>query len=171
MSIIRICFVCSGNICRSPLAEGVFKHQVELAGLAGDFHIESFGIGSWHVGEAPDPRAQQTARRHGLRLTGRAQQFKPRDFERFDLIVALDSEVAEYLRRLAPTPADRDKVRLLRQHDPEQAATGRRPRHGQAPDLDVPDPYYGGPEGFEAAYQIIERSGRALLAHLRPPAA
>jgi protein-tyrosine-phosphatase len=104
MSIIRICFVCSGNICRSPLAEGVFKHQVELAGLAGDFHIESFGIGSWHVGEAPDPRAQQTARRHGLRLTGRAQQFKPRDFERFDLIVALDSEVAEYLRRLAPTP-------------------------------------------------------------------
>jgi protein-tyrosine phosphatase len=85
--------------------------------------------------------------------------------------VALDSEVAEYLRRLAATPADRDKVRLLREHNPEHAAPGQRGRRGHDPDLDVPDPYYGGLEDFETAYQIIERSGREWLAKLRPPAA
>ncbi len=162
MEKTRVAFICSGNICRSPLAEGIFKHQAAQAGLGETFHIESFGIGPWHVGEAPDRRAQETARLHGLRLTGRAQQFKARDFGRFDRVLALDTEVAEYLRRLAPSPADRAKVQLLREHDP-QRRNARRPDDDE---LDVPDPYYGGPEGFEEAYEIIERSGQALLTSL-----
>ena len=159
----NISFVCLGNICRSPLAEGVFKHLVEQAGLAQQFQIESAGIGGWHVGEPADERARATARAHGLNLTGRAQQFKASDFQRLDLIIALDSDVASDLRRMASTPADRAKVHLLREFDPVRQATA-----GRATDLDVPDPYYGGPEGFENAYQMIERSSRALLASLAP---
>jgi protein-tyrosine phosphatase len=158
MAKTRVCFVCMGNICRSPLAEGVFTHLVKEAGREGEFHIESFGVGAWHVGEPADYRSQATARRHGITLTGRAQQFKARDFERFDQVWALDGEVADFLRRMAPTDAARAKVRLLREHDPEAGAAD--PEHG---DLDVPDPYYGGPEGFEEAYQMIERSERRLL--------
>ena len=139
-------------------------HQAKQAGIAATLHVESFGVGPWHVGEAPDPRAQQTALRHGLRLTGRAQQFKARDFERFDQVWALDTEVADALRRLAPNAAARQKVRLLRELDPQRAA--RTARRYEDP-LDVPDPYYGGPEGFEEVYTILERSSRALIETLR----
>jgi protein-tyrosine phosphatase len=152
VSKIRISFVCMGNICRSPTAEGVFRNLVEQAGLSNRFEIESHGIGPWHIGEAPDPRAQQTARAHGLRLDCVAQQIRARDFGRFDHLVALDRDVAEQLRRLAPTPADRARVRLLREFDPQ--ARG---------DLDVPDPYYGGPSGFEDAFAMIERSAKGVL--------
>jgi protein-tyrosine phosphatase len=165
MTKLRICFVCAGNICRSPMAEGLFKHQAAQAGLSDRLHIESFGIGPWHVGEAPDRRAQQTARRHGVELTGRAQQFRARDFERFDQVWALDTEVAEFLRQLAPNTAARQKVRLLRELDPH------RPTHAaryESP-LDVPDPYYGGPEGFEEVYRILERSSQTLLETLKQP--
>jgi protein-tyrosine phosphatase len=160
----RITFVCLGNICRSPLAEGVFKHLVEEAGAEGEFEIESSGVGSWHVGEAADQRAQETARRHGLQLTGVAQQFSPRDFDRFDVIVALDREVAAHLKRMAPNPGAQRKVRLLRESDPERGPSAER---YASEDLDVPDPYYGGPKGFESAYQMIERSSRKLLEELR----
>jgi protein-tyrosine phosphatase len=166
MTVTRVSFVCSGNICRSPLAEGIFKHQVQQAGLSEQLHIESFGIGPWHVGESPDRRAQLTAQRHGLRLTSRAQQWQPRDFARFDHVLALDADVADYLRRLAPTEPDRRKVRLLREHDPALDHSRVREQPA-ADDLDVPDPYYGGPEGFEDAYQMIERSGARLLESLR----
>jgi protein-tyrosine phosphatase len=161
MTKTRISFVCLGNICRSPMAEGVFRHLVAQAGLEDSFEIESAGIGPWHVGESPDARAQHTARAHGLALDSIAQQITVRDFARLDHIIALDREVAAELKRLAPTPADRAKVRLLREFDPE---TSRGPRAS----LDVPDPYYGGPSGFEDAYDMIERSARALLAHLHP---
>ena len=160
MTRTRLAFVCSGNICRSPLAEGVFARLVRDAGLEPDFDVESFGTGPWHVGEAADPRAQQTARAHGLVLDSVAQQITGADFARLDLVVALDGEVATALRRLAPTPADRAKVRLLREFDSQTA---------DAYDLDVPDPYYAGPDGFELAYQMIDRSARRLLETLRPP--
>jgi len=168
MSPINISFVCLGNICRSPLAEGVFHHLVKQAGLADQFHIESAGVGGWHVGELADPRARDTARAHGLTLTSRAQQFRPADFGRLDAIIALDSDVADALRRMAPTAADRAKVHLLREYDPAIVAGSGASR--RAADLDVPDPYYGGPEGFEDAYQMIERSSRRLLASLTPKA-
>jgi protein-tyrosine phosphatase len=162
MSKIRISFVCLGNICRSPMAEGVFRHLVEQAGLEGAFEIESAGVGPWHVGEAPDARAQQTARGHGIVLDSIAQQITQRDFGRLDYLIALDGDVAAQLRRLAPTPVDRAKVRLLREFDPQ----AQQSRHDG---LDVPDPYYGGADGFEAAYQMIERSARRLLAEIRLP--
>jgi protein-tyrosine phosphatase len=154
--IKRISFVCLGNICRSPIAEGVFRHLAAQAGQGDQFEIESAGLGPWHIGEAPDPRARQAARAHGLRLDSIAQQIKPRDFARLDHVIALDGEVAASLREMAPTPADRAKVRLLREFDP-LAESGRRR------DLDVPDPYYGADDGFETVYQMIERSARGLL--------
>jgi protein-tyrosine phosphatase len=151
----RLCFVCLGNICRSPTAEGVFKHLVAQTGPATTFHVESAGLGSWHVGEPPDTRAARTAHAHGVTLNSVAQQFTARDFARFDLILALDSEIEADLLRRAPTEAARAKVRRLRAYDPQ--ADG---------DPDVPDPYYGDQRGFEGVYAMIERSCRALLAEL-----
>ena len=149
------------------MAEGVFKNLVEQAGLSSSFHVESAGIGGWHVGEPADPRAQATASTHGLQLTSRAKQFRLSDFARLDAIIALDLIVAEQLQRMAPTQADRAKVRLLREYDPLLDA---RAGAAQSADLDVPDPYAGGPEGFENAYQMIERSSRPLLVALAPGA-
>jgi protein-tyrosine phosphatase len=163
MPKINVSFVCLGNICRSPMAEGVFKQLVEQAGLADEFRIESAAIGGWHIGEPPDRRAQSTARAHGLSLTSRARQIQPDDFKRLDALIALDTEVAEALRHLALTPADRTKVCLLREFDP---VLDIQPGAARPTDLDVPDPYYGGPEGFEDAFQMIERSSRGLLASL-----
>ena len=157
MTKTRICFVCLGNICRSPLAEGIFKHQARAAGSAQDFHVESAGIEHYHVGDRPDSRSVDVARAHGIQLDGRAQQFKGEDFARFDRVIALASDVAADLHRLAPTAPDRAKISLLRDHDRHVPAG--------APEAarDVPDPYYGGPEGFEDAYHLIERSTRQLL--------
>jgi len=144
-----------GNICRSPLAEGVFKHLVQQAKLEDGFQIESAAIGSWHVGEAPDTRAQRTAQAHGIRLDSTARQFRLNDFARFDAVLALDEEIASNLHELAPAPEARQKIRLLREYDP--LANG---------DLNVPDPYYGRQEDFERAYQMIERACQALLKEL-----
>jgi protein-tyrosine phosphatase len=162
---MRICFVCLGNICRSPMAEGAFEHLAKEAGLSEHFHVESAGLGPWHVGEPPDSRAQQTARAHGVRLDGRAQQFRASDFDDYDLVVALDEDVAAELRRMAPRASARGKVRLLREHDPQLAESGSGAKTADR-DLDVPDPYYGGQKEFELAYQMIERSCRALLQEL-----
>lgn len=140
------------------MAEGIFARLVHEAGLAQAFEIESAGVGPWHVGEAPDPRARQTARAHGLALDSVAQQIQSTDFSRLDHVIALDGQVAAQLRRLAPTATDRAKVRLLREFDPQLPSQG---------DLDVPDPYYAGPDGFELAYQMIERSAQRLLETLR----
>ncbi|MCC6192375.1 MAG: low molecular weight phosphotyrosine protein phosphatase [Anaerolineales bacterium] len=156
----HISFVCSGNICRSPMAEGIFRHLVEAAGLGGDFEIESAGVGPWHVGEAADTRARQTARRHGIELDGVAQQITAQDFSRLDHVIALDRDVAAHLRGLASNAADRAKIRLLREYDPQAGSGWER-------DLDVPDPYYGGSGGFELAFQMIDRAARQLLAQLR----
>ncbi|MBL8056578.1 MAG: low molecular weight phosphotyrosine protein phosphatase [Anaerolineales bacterium] len=151
----RLCFVCQGNICRSPLAEGVFKHLAAQAGRAADFQVESAGLGRWHLGDPPDSRAQRVARAHGVALAGRAQQFRPGDFARFDLVLALGEDIYGELVDLAPTPAARAKVRYLREYDP---AAGQ--------DRDVPDPYYGDLRDFEHAYTLIERACRALWADL-----
>jgi protein-tyrosine phosphatase len=153
--MMRVCFVCLGNICRSPLAEGVFKHLAAQAGQAAAFEVESAGLGNWHVGEAPDGRAQRVARAHGVSLDSRAQQFQARDFARFDLILALDDDIFADLRALAPSEAERAKVRYLRDFD---AAAG--------PDREVPDPYYGDQRLFQHVFDLIERSCRGLLAEL-----
>jgi protein-tyrosine phosphatase len=154
--MVRICFVCLGNICRSPTAEGVMVHVLEEEGLEAAVEVESAGTGDYHVGDPPDPRSARAAAARGVRLRGRAAQFTRRDFARFDLVLAMDERNLEHLRRLAPTPAERAKVRLLREFDP-----------GAPEGAEVPDPYYGGEDGFGAVLDICEAACRGLVAHLR----
>jgi protein-tyrosine phosphatase len=155
----RVLFVCLGNICRSPLAEGVFRSLVEEAGLGSQFEIDSAGTGSWHVGEQPDARAVMVARDHGVELDSRARQVTEDDLVAFDHIVAMDHDNLRTLERMAASSGDDADIRLLRAYDSD-------------PDGDeVPDPYYGGVSGFENVYQIVRRSCEGLLAHLRATAA
>jgi protein-tyrosine phosphatase len=156
MDRTRVLFVCLGNICRSPLAEGVFLHLVREAGLTDRFEVDSAGTGDWHVGERPDGRAQAVARRHGVELPSRARQVRAEDLEAFDHVLAMDRDNLHDLRRLAGRGATAD-IRLLRAHDPLATADG---------DGDVPDPYYGGPDGFDLVYEMVHRSCRALLVEL-----
>jgi protein-tyrosine phosphatase len=153
---VRLLFVCLGNICRSPTAEGVMRRLVREAGLEDEVTIDSAGTGGWHVGEPPDARATEAARRRGSVLEGAARQVRPEDFAAFDLLLAADRSNLRALQRLAPDEAGRAKVRLLREFDP---AAGE--------DLEVPDPYYGGPDGFDAVLDVVEAACRGLLDHVR----
>lgn len=154
--MLRLCFVCLGNICRSPTAEGIMLHLVTQSGLSDHVEIDSAGTGGYHVGERPDRRSLQTARTRGVPLPSRARQWIASDFARFDLILAMDADNRADLLQLAPDQEARDKVLLLRSFDPEAP-----------PDAPVPDPYYGGPEGFEEVFDVCEAACRGLLAHLR----
>jgi protein-tyrosine phosphatase len=153
---MKILFVCMGNICRSPTAEGVMRRLVEQAGLEERIEIESAGTGGWHVGEPPDERATLAARRRGVTLAGAAQQVTRDDFRRFDLLIALDRANLRELLVLAPDEDAAERVRLLREFDPAAAGV-----------LDVPDPYYGGDRGFETVLDMVEAACRGLLDELR----
>ncbi len=155
---MRLLFVCLGNICRSPTAEGVMRTLLSDAGLAGSVDLESAGTGAWHLGSPPDARATAAARERGVVLNGAARQVEADDFERFDLLIAMDRENRGELLRLAPTPESREKVRLLREFDPASRA---------ANDLDVPDPYYGAPGGFEEVFDIVQAGCEGLLERIR----
>jgi protein-tyrosine phosphatase len=146
-----------GNICRSPTAEGVFRRLVHDEGLDGQIEIDSAGTGGWHVGDPPDARATEAARRRGIELDGAARQFDRGDFRDFDLILAMDEDNRAELLRQAPDDDARAKVRLFREFDP--ASNGG--------DLDVPDPYYGGEQGFEYVLDLVEAAARGLLDELR----
>ncbi len=150
--VTQLCFVCLGNIVRSPLAENLFRQLADQAGLESKYQVESAGTGDWHVGDPPDSRMRRVAARHGLVYNGRARQFRREDFERFDWIIPMDRENLDHLRRIARSPDDRAKLHPLRTFDPQGN-----------PRLAVPDPYYGGIDGFEEVYQIIERSCKGLL--------
>ncbi|GEJ99564.1 low molecular weight protein-tyrosine-phosphatase [Streptomyces sp. 1-11] len=152
----RVCFVCTGNICRSPMAESVFRARVEDAGLEDRVEIDSAGTGGWHEGEAADPRTVSVLDEHGYRTGHVARQFQPSWFARLDLVVALDTGHLKALRRLAPTEEDAHKVRLLRSY-----------AQPTPDDLDVPDPYYGGPEGFQECLEMVEEASTGLLAAVR----
>jgi protein-tyrosine phosphatase len=154
--VVRICFVCLGNICRSPTAEAVMRHLVAQEGLGDRIQIDSAGTGDWHVGDPPDRRASAVGAKRGIPLSGTAQQFTAADFARYDHILAMDRSNRDDLVKMAPNPAERAKVRLLRSFDPSAP-----------PDADVPDPYYGGPSGFDEVFDICERACRGLLEHLR----
>ena len=152
---MRILFVCLGNICRSPTAEGVMRHKLREAGLEEDVDVESAGTGGWHVGHPPDERASAAAAARGIALESRAQRFEREHFEDFDLIVAMDSQNLADMRALAPHAAAEGKLVMLRDYDPE--ADGA---------LDVPDPYYGGEQGFERVLDLLDEGCDALIAHL-----
>ena len=151
----RICFVCLGNIVRSPFAENLFRHLAEEIGVEQKYQVDSAGTSAYHVGEEPDPRMRQVAAQHGFHYTGRARQFEQDDFENFDVIIAMDETNRRNLLRMARTPEHKTKVRMMRQFDP----------NGSASDP-VPDPYYGGIDGFEKVYRILERSIKGLLENL-----
>jgi len=144
-----ILFVCTGNICRSPTAEGVFRSLCQQAGV--ELRIESAGLGDWHVGHPPDERSQHHARNRGYDLSAqRARQVRPSDFDDFDLILAMDSGHLRELQRMAPS-RHHAKIRLF--------VAGR----------DVPDPYDGGPDGFEHVLDLVEAQCRSLLTELSTP--
>lgn len=151
----RVLFVCLGNICRSPLAEGVFRNQVTAAGLASRFHIDSAGTGAWHAGEFPDSRMTATALKMGVDIRDqKARQFVKEDFERFDHIFVMDKSNLSDVLYLDADNAFGAKVRLFREFDPEPG------------DYQVPDPYFGGEKGFLDVFQIVERTSNIILHQL-----
>jgi protein-tyrosine phosphatase len=155
---MHVLFVCLGNICRSPTAEGVMRRLVSEAGLEEQIAIDSAGTGAWHVGEPPDERATETARRRGIVLESVARQVRLEDFERFDLILAMDASNQHALRQMAPDGASREKVRLLREFDPASSGLD---------DLDVPDPYYDSERGFELVLDQVQAACEGLLDYAR----
>ncbi|MFD5780080.1 low molecular weight protein-tyrosine-phosphatase [Streptomyces sp. NPDC126933] len=161
-SAYRVCFVCTGNICRSPIAESVFRARLAEAGLDGLVEVDSAGTGGWHEGDGADPRAVSVLDAHGYKSDHTARQFHASWFAGLDLVIALDEGHLRELRQLAPTPAAAAKVRLLRAYDP-----GIRSSDGRPGDLDVPDPYYGDPAGFEECLEMVERASAGLLATVR----
>jgi protein-tyrosine phosphatase len=150
---VRVLFVCLGNICRSPLAEAVFRHAVRERGLEHAFEIDSAGTSGYHDGAPPDRRSAETARRRGVELTGESRRATAEDLRRFDYVIAMDAENERELRALAGAGGSA-RVHRLREWDPE-------PEHG-----DVPDPYYGGARGFEDVHDIVERAAERFLDHL-----
>jgi protein-tyrosine phosphatase len=149
---VRLSFVCLGNICRSPTAEAVMRNLVKVGGHEKRIVIESAGTGDWHIGHPRDKRSRAVGEARGIPLTGRAQQFTPEYFDRYDHVIAMDRSNRDELLRLARDDRDRAKVSMLRAFEP-----------GARPDADVPDPYYGGPRGFEEVFEICERACRGLL--------
>ncbi|WP_407551345.1 low molecular weight protein-tyrosine-phosphatase [Streptomyces sp. Pv4-95] len=166
----RVCFVCTGNICRSPMAESVFRARVAEDGLAGLVEVDSAGTGGWHEGDGADPRTVAVLRAAGYEHDHTARQFQAAWFDRLDLVIALDSGHLRALRRLAPTARDAAKVRLLRSYGAAGATNGvggSGGAGGTATDLDVPDPYYGEFAGFEECLEMVEEAGDGLLEAVR----
>lgn len=151
---MRILFVCLGNICRSPTAEGVFRQRLLDAGLAERVVVDSAGTGGWHVGKAPDARTQLAASQRGFDLSAlRGRQVAAEDFQRFDLILAMDESNLAHLRRMHAGAAGAEVDLFLRRFDLSPA--------------EVPDPYYGGADGFDQVLDLIEQGADALLAEVR----
>jgi protein-tyrosine phosphatase len=150
-----VLFVCTGNICRSPTAEAVLRHLAREAGLDPPLRVDSAGTHGYHAGEPPDERAQEHARRRGYDLQGRrARRIVTQDFAEYDLVLAMDRGHLRILERLCP-PQERHKLRLFMEFAPALGVH------------EVPDPFYGGPEEFERALDMIEAAARGLLESLR----
>jgi protein-tyrosine phosphatase len=154
---VRLLFICWGNICRSPTAEAVMRRMAEDAGLSGIVEIDSAGTSAEHLGAPPDRRATAEADRRGLDLRSqRARRTQPDDWERFDLLLVADDPVERALLRQAPPGADLSKVHRMTAFGPDAGVVD-----------EVPDPYYGGEDGFELVYEVVERACGGLLDHVR----
>lgn len=151
-----ILFICMGNICRSPLAEGVFLHKARERGVHDEFDVDSAGTGGWHVGDPPDHRSVKVAKENGVRLVSRARQVKSGDFEEFDLLICMDGENAHDLASMGCPP---EKIKLLMDY------------HDDSQHDEVPDPYYGGRDGFKLMHELIDRAVDGLLERMRPESA
>ena|SRR6188768_1818852 len=154
--MLRLCFVCLGNICRSPIGEGVMRHLLQGAGLADVVEVDSAGTAGYHAGEPPDARARAAGRRLGVEVGGRARQFKRPDFERFDYVLAMDRSNFDDLAELAGDPKLRERLHLLRSFEP-----------GSPAGASVPDPYYGDDEDFDDVVRICLAACAPLLEMLR----
>lgn len=154
--MVKVLFVCLGNICRSPMAEGLFIHQVAEAGLSEQIEIDSAGTSGWHEGERADARMRETAGKHGINLPSRSRPVKDSDFRNFDYILAMDEsnlrDLQSHARNVSHATA---QILKMRQFDEK------------APNADVPDPYYGGRRGFDDVYEMLNRSTQELLTHIR----
>lgn len=152
---ISVLFICLGNICRSPLAEAVFRQVAVEAGVEGSLRIDSAGTSGYHDGDPPDARATAVAARRGVELAGASRRVEEADVASFDYLIVMDDENRRAVDRLVASSPDNAEVRLLREFDPEAGD-----------DTDVPDPYFGGPDGFEHVHDLVERSARGLLEYL-----
>ena len=153
--MVSVLFVCLGNICRSPTAEGVFRHLVANEGLADRIRVDSAGMGSWHIGQPPDKRAQGAAWRRGIDLSKqRGRQAKPQDFERFDYVIAMDRANFASLKSICPKGHE-GRLHMFLDFAPD------------VPENEVPDPYYGGPGGFDVVLDMIEAASKGLLEDIR----
>lgn len=152
--MVKVLFVCMGNICRSPTAHGVFAKLVANAGLSQQIEIDSAGTHAYHIGEPPDRRAQETAARRGVDLsTLRARRISATDFERFDYVLAMDRDNYVHLEAICPD-GQQHKLKLFLEFAPHLAV------------LEVPDPYYGGLSGFERVLDMVEAAAAGLLADI-----
>lgn len=160
MDMIRVLFVCMGNICRSPMAEGLFLKKVRAAELTHAIEVASAGCGNWHAGERPDPRMEQVAAEHQVELPSRAREMRPGDLLEFDYILVMDqANHAHVQRMLARRRNASPRLHFMREFDPEARTTPEQ--------QNVLDPYAGGAEGFLEVYRILDRSTEKLLAHLQ----
>ena len=153
--MIKVLFVCLGNICRSPLAEGIFKNQVRIKGLTNQIECDSAGTSSYHAGADPDPRSCSTAQKYEIILDHRARQIIKKDFEAFDYILAMDQSNYDFILKMKVEEHIGSKVFLMRKFDAIL-------KDG----LDVPDPYFGGIDGFEYVYEMLLRSSENFLNYI-----
>jgi len=152
--MVKVLFVCLGNICRSPLAEAVFKNLLVQQGLQEKITCDSCGTSDWHIGEQPDYRTINTAMNHGINIHHAGRQFTTQDLQEFDYILAMDRDNFDHIQSLIEEPDQAKKIILMRDFDPESE------------DKQVPDPYFGGKDGFEEVYNILNKSNRELLKHI-----
>ncbi|MEM9674936.1 MAG: low molecular weight protein-tyrosine-phosphatase [Bacteroidota bacterium] len=153
--MIRVLFVCLGNICRSPMAESIFDGLVERAGLVGKIETDSAGTSNYHIGELPDPRTLEIVAKYGLESNSRGRQLTKADFDQFDYIIVMDQSNFADSKRLMTADSSQAKLFLMRDFD------------DQPTEKDVPDPYWSGKDGFEQIYQILLRSCQNFLTYLQ----
>ncbi|GCC50150.1 low molecular weight phosphotyrosine protein phosphatase [Chryseotalea sanaruensis] len=154
-STTKVLFVCLGNICRSPLAEAIFKKKIEEKGLTKYFHVASCGTANYHVGKTPDPRTISNAHKNGVNIDHLGRQLHHTDLEQFDLILAMDDSNLRNIHRLPNAYKHSDKIKLMRGYDPMADAE------------EVPDPYYGEEQDFQNVFDILERANEQLVIQLQ----